>query len=190
MILAAIAVALSGPPPAPLPCSYDRAAMLALDFSAFDQAMDGGWRTLEAKGCAREAADVIRDWRKLHGNTGPTDTLLSWHEGQLRADAGQSAQAIALFDAGRHPAADDAKWGWNLYFDGSIAFLRGDRRGLEAARSKLAVLPRPADLQDSIGADGKPRVARWPMNLRVLDGFLRCWGQPYKVAYRCPAAIG
>lgn len=193
MILAFAAV-LTSPltPPAPeasatAPCRYDRAAMLALDLPAFDQTMTGGWRSLEARGCGIEAADVIRDWRKRHGATGPTDTLLSWHEGQLRADAGQYRQAIALFDSGRHPAADDVKWGWNFYVDGSIAFLRGDRAALEAARGKLAVLPRPAELEDSVGADGKPRAVRWPMNLRVLDGFLRCWGQAYKAAYRCPA---
>lgn len=67
-----------------------------------------------------EAADLIRDWRKAHANMGPADALLSWHEGQLRADAGQYADAIKLFDAGRHPAAEDAKWSWNLYVDGSI----------------------------------------------------------------------
>jgi hypothetical protein len=168
-------------------CDYDRPAMLALDLRLFDQDMNGGWRTLEARGCVVDAADLIRDWRKVHGETGPTDTLLSWHEGQLRADAGQYRDAIKLLNAGRHPAADDAKWGWNLYVEGSVAFLRGDRHALEAARAKLAALPRPPELKDAVGADGKPRPARWPMNIRVLDSFIRCWGQSYMNAYRCSA---
>ncbi len=168
-------------------CRHDRQSLLALDLQAFDQDINGGWRTLEAQGCAVEAADLIRDWRKAHGGMGDADALLSWHEGQLRADAGQYANAVKLFDAGRHPAAEDAKWGWNLYVDGSVAFLRGDLAALEAARAKLAILPRPAELEDAIGVDGRPRKVRWPMNIGVLDGFIRCWGQSYKAAYRCPA---
>jgi len=186
MIVAALALAVLAPADGTTQCQYDRSAMLALDLPAFDQDMNGGWRTLEAKDCAKEAADLIRVWREAHGSMGPADTLLSWHEGQLRADVGQYADAIRLFQAGRHPAADDAKWGWSLYVDGSIAFLRGDRRKLEAARTKLAALPRPAELKDAVGPDGKPRAVRWPMNIRVLDGFLHCWGQSYKAAYRCP----
>lgn len=186
MILAALSLLMALPSDGPADCHYEQNALLALDLEAFDHDMDGGWRTLEVKGCGLEAANLIRDWRRAHGTMGSADALLSWHEGQLRADAGQYAAAIKLFDAARNPAAEDAKWGWNLYVDGSIAFLRGDRDALEAAGVRLAALPRPAELKDAIGADGKPRAVRWPMNLRVLDNFLRCWGQSYRVAYRCP----
>lgn len=189
MIFAALAFGLIPAADGAAQCHYDRRSLLALDLHAFDQDMNGGWRTLEAKGCAVEAADLIRDWRKAHGSMGSADTLLSWHEGQLRADAGQYATAIKLFKAGRHPAGEDAKWGWNLYADGSIAFLRGDRRALETARAKLAILPRPTELEDAIGPDGKPRTVPWPMNIRVLDSFLRCWGQSYKAAYRCSIPV-
>lgn len=186
MIFAALVLALMSAADDAGQCQYDRSSLLALDLQAFDQDMNGGWRILETKGCAVEAADLIRDWRKAHGTVGAADTLLSWHEGQLRADAGQYADAIRLFNSGRRPATEDATWGWNLYVDGSVAFLRGDRRNLEAARAKLAVLPRPPQLKDTIGPDGKPRAVRWPMNIRVLDNLLRCWGQSYKAAYRCP----
>lgn len=188
MIGAALVLSLTAAAEDGAHCQYDRPAMLALELQAFDQDMNGGWRTLESKDCAAEAADLIRDWRKTHGSVGPADYLLSWHEGQLRADAGEYGDAITLFEAGRHPAADDLKWGWNLYVDGSIAFLKHDRPGLEAARSKLAALPQPEELKNAVGADGKSRAVRWPMNLRVLDSFLRCWGQAYKDAYRCPTA--
>ncbi len=163
------------------PCAHDRAAMLALPLPAFDQDMKGGWRPLVDRGCEQEAADLIRDYRTANKSTSFT---LFWHEGQLRADAGRTKAAIALFDRARRPAAEDVI-GWNHYVDGSIAFLRRDRPGLQAARARLAALPKPPGF-DPVGPDGKPRPTAWPLNLHVLDGFLRCWGQPYKAAYRCP----
>lgn len=158
-------------------CRYDRTAMLALDQQAFDQDMDGGWRALSKRGCMAQAADLIRDWRGAHPSDKPDASILFWHEGQMRAELGQTRQAIALFEQSRKPAEMDRGWGWNLYVDGSIAFLRGDRAGLERARAALAVLPKPPELADARGPDGKPMMVRWPMNLNVLDGFLRCWGQ-------------
>ncbi len=179
-LLFAQAVAAS-PDPAPADCEYDRAAMLALDQKSFDQDMAGGWRPLAYKSCYLAAADLIRDWRAANGGTG---VILQWHEGQMRANAGQTEAAIALFEQSRQPAEQDAAFGWNHYVDGSIAFLRGDRAALEAARAKLAAVPRPADF-DPIGPDGKPMKVIWPLNLNVLDGFLRCWGQSYTEAYAC-----
>ena len=163
-------------------CRYDRAAMLALDQRAFDQDMTGGWRAVANRGCDGEAADLIRDWRAAKRSK---DELLYWHEGQLRANAGQYPAAIALFEKSRKPTAQDAAWGWNLYVDGSIAFLRGDRPTLKAARTKLASLPMPPGLAQAKRPDGTPATVRWPLNLNVLDGFLSCWGQAYKKAYAC-----
>lgn len=183
-ILAVIALQASGPlDAAGVQCSYDRAAMLALGWRAFDQDMAGGWRKLNNAGCDAAAADLIRDWRAAHK---AEDGILHWHEGQLRANVGQTLQAIALFEHARKSAEEDAGFGWNLYVDGSIAFLRGDRPALEVARTALAALPRPAGFNPT-GPDGKPIAVRWPINLNVLDGFRRCWGQPYKQACACPA---
>ncbi|RDE06385.1 hypothetical protein [Sphingomonas aracearum] len=174
---------LLAPPPAD--CTYDRAAMLALDQQAFDQDMTGGWRGLSQRGCEAEAADLIHDWHTAHPPQDPTRAgLLFWHEGQLRANLNQKTQAIALFEQARKTEEQDAGFGWNLYVDGSIAFLRGDRAAFDAAHARLAALPRPAGF-DPRGPDGKPVAIRWPMNLNVLDGFARCWGMPYKQAYGC-----
>lgn len=178
MILA-LALALAQ---APDPCAHDRAALLALPVLAFDQDLTGGWRPLADRGCEAQAADLIRDYRDANKSTQFT---LYWHEGQLRADIGQTAAAIALFDRARRPAAEDAI-GWNHYADGTIAFLRRNRAGVEAARARLLAVPKPAGF-DPRRPDGKVRPTAWPLNLRVFDGFLRCWGQPYKAAYRCPA---
>ncbi|MBD8678075.1 hypothetical protein [Sphingomonas sp. CFBP 13720] len=185
-LLLALALLSAGPAYLDDPCRYDRAAMLALSLKAFDQDMTGGWRMLSLKDCTLPAADLIRDWRTAHQ---ATDTILYWHEGQLRAEAGQYAQAIALFRRSYKPADEDAGWGWNLYVDGSIAFLRGDRPELERARAALAVLPPPPELADARGPDGKPTTIQWPMNLNVLDAFRRCWGQSYRAAYRCAPPV-
>src|SRR5439155_917614 len=86
-------------------CTYDRAAMMALEQDAFDQDEKGGWRALQMRGCLAEAADLIRDYR--NASPRPHRSILFWHEGQLRAVLGQTDRAIALLDNARHPAAED-----------------------------------------------------------------------------------
>lgn len=164
-------------------CTYDRAAMMALPQRAFDQDMTGGWRGLSMRGCQAEAADLIRDWRETN-KPGSGASTLYWHEGQLRAEMGQDAAAIALFERSRKTAEEDRGMGWNLYVDGSIAFIRRDRAAFDRARAALAALPKPAgfDLRTKL-ADGTPITMAWPMNLNVLDGFARCWGKSYNEAY-------
>lgn len=155
--------------------------MIALPFEAFDQDMAAGWRGLSTRGCEAAAADLIRDWRVANASE-RNASLLFWHEGQLRANLGQRAAAIALFERSRKTAAQDGGMGWNLYVDGSVAFLQRDRRAFDRAHAALAALPRPAGF-DPRGPDGKPVAIRWPMNLNVLDGFARCWNKSYKEAY-------
>ncbi|HWK36373.1 hypothetical protein [Sphingomonas sp.] len=183
-MFALLAILVAPLSPGAIDCGFDRDAMLALDQAAFDQDMGGGWRAVAGGGCDPQAADLIRDWRSAHT---AADTILLWHQGQLRASAGQYAQGVTLFEQSRKPVAED-RWGWNLYVDGSIAFLRGDRASFDDARAKLAGLPRPADLDRITGAGGKPVIIRWPMNLHVLEKFARCWGRPYKIAHQCPPA--
>ena len=171
-----LAAAVTAAPPVN-PCAYDRDGLLALDQNAFDQDLKGGWRVLaENPHCYVAAADLIRDYREAHHST---DFILFWHEGQMRADAGQSEAAIGLFEKSRK--AKDLI-GWNFYVDGTVAFLRHDRAQLQAARDKLAALPKPADWPPT-GPDGKPFNFKWPLNLNVLDGFLACFNRSYKEAY-------
>lgn len=166
-------------------CDYDRSSMLALDQSKFDQDLSGGWRQLANAGCDVEAANLIRDWRTARQSKA---SILFWHEGQLRANAGQTSRAISLFKKSRKSKEKDAGFGWNLYVDGTIAFLRGNRGQLRTARTRLAALPRPAGFSFN-GPDGKPIAVAWPLNLNVLDGFIACWGQTYKKAYACAKPI-
>lgn len=155
---------------------------MALDQRAFDQDMDGGWRALARdSACRIVAADLIRDYREAHSLTAP---ILFWHEGQMRAEAGQTEMAIVLFDRSRH----DDRFGWNLYVDASIAFLRRDRDALQRARDALAALPRPAGFQ-STDTNGRPINLAWPPNLNVVDALIRCFGRPYAEAYACAAPV-
>jgi hypothetical protein len=141
--------------------------------------MNGGWRAIaQHEECTTIAADLIRDYREAHGST---STILYWHEGQLRASAGSTDEAIRLFEKSRK--TDDA-YGWNLYADASIAFLKHDLPALLAARAALARLPRPKDF-DPRDAKGNVVNVTWPLNLNVVDGFIRCFNRPYKEAYGC-----
>ncbi len=181
MLFAFLLLAALQQPPAPS-CAYDRGRLMALDQQAFDQDMQGGWRVLAREpACVGVAADLIRDYREAHHLSA---TILYWHEGQMRAEAGQYEAAIALFDRSRHPEPD--AFGWNIYVDASIAFLRADRPALLRARAALAALPRPADFEPR-DPSGRPLNLTWPMNLHVVDALIRCFGQSYASAYACPA---
>lgn len=170
-------------------CEYDRAHLLALDENQFDQDMSGGWRALASiPGCALVAADLLHDYREAHHKD---SGILFWHEAQVRADAGQYPQAIALMKRAYKPAEAD-KAGWNLYVDATIAFLRRDRAALEQAKIKLAAVQPPvgANIPPVINgymeadfADGSKRKIRWPINIEVVEGLENCFDKPYVEAY-------
>jgi hypothetical protein len=171
-------------------CEYDRARLLALDENQFDQDMSGGWRALASTpGCALVAADLLHDYREAHHKD---SGLLFWLEAQVRADAGQYPEAVALMKRAYKPADAD-KAGWNPYVDATIAFLRRDRKALEQARAKLAAVQPPvgAGMPPVINgymevdfADGSKRKIRWPINIDVVEGLENCFDQPYVEAYK------
>lgn len=171
-------------------CTHDRARLLALDQMQFDQDMEGGWRVLADKpGCELAAADLLRDYRQAHAKE---DGMLSWHEGQLRANAGQYPQAIRLLEHARRPAGVPDKAGWNPYVDATVAFLRRDKPALERAYKRLAAYPPPAGEGMPVFKNGyveldmdngQKRKVRWPLNIDVVEGLLNCYDKPYKEAY-------
>lgn len=170
-------------------CDVDRARLLALDETQFDQDMAGGWRALSSRpGCDLAAADLLHDYRQAHRSSAG---LLAWHEAQLRAFAGQSKEAIVLMEGARKPAQAD-RAGWNLYVDATIAFLRKDRPALERARRALAQVPPPVGegippvrdgYMEADFADGQKRRIRWPPNIDVVEGLLHCFDKSYSDAY-------
>ena len=161
-------------------CTYNRSQLMSLDQHSFDQDMDGGWRALAKKDeCLVIAADLIRDYRELHGSD--FTAILFWHEGQLRATAGDSSAAITLFERSRLPP--DVSPGWNEYVDATIAFLKKDRSSFDRAHEALATLPRPSNW----GRNPAGQEMAWPPNLGVVEGLARCFSKSYKEAYeRCP----
>jgi hypothetical protein len=179
-------MATSQSQPSPDVCAFDQTKMLALDERDFDQDFTGGWRTLAVhEECWLIAADLLRDYRKAKS---PYSKILFWHEGQMRAFAGQTEPAILLFETTREPIINDS-FGWNLYVDATIAFLNKDKPAVLKARAALAEIPKPENIDLSF-KDAQGRVVQftWPPNLHVLDGFLNCFDQPYKVAYGCGTA--
>jgi hypothetical protein len=160
-----------------------------LSFRQFDQTMDGGWRVFgNKKGCEAAAADLIAQYHeKLRRDVDGLD----WHEGQLRAAAGQTARAIELFK--NILAADKAEPPEHrsdaniLYHEATIAFLEGDRKTLEAKRAELAILPMPDGMAEGLAKfkeryPGQP-APEWPLNLGVVDRLIKCFGKPYAEAY-------
>ena len=180
LLLAAAQPTAPEPAPQTPDCSYDLDAMLALDRNGFDQDIpDGGWRGFSKAGCYEEAAELIRAWRHEKRDHA---SILYWHEGQMRAYAGQTKQAIALFKLTYDSQDKDAGFGWNHYVDGTIAFLSGDRDRLDTAIERLKTVPEPENLSFT-RPDGSTVTMSWPPNLNVLEGFVKCWGETYKVAY-------
>ena len=187
--IAAAVLAASLAQASPTDCAVDTAAMLKLDPAQFDQDM-GGWRPLAGReDCANAAADLLAAYREAHWGalTAHQLHISYWHEGQVRASAGQSDRAIPLLMAGVDPSGEPSFYEYAL---GTIAFLHGDLADLKAERDRLAAVPRPswfakaaADMKARYGTDLK-----WPLNLDVLDGLIACFGQPYNKAYGCRVA--
>lgn len=164
-------------------CVDESIDYLAMDFMAFDQDLDGGWRAIaENPACAAAAADVI-EWYRMHKpelSAGMQSSLL-WHEGQLRAEAGQTTTAIELLQQTFKPAATD-DFGWNYYVAATIAFLQEDRDALLRQRANLAALEKPSGFNPT-DSNGNPINIQWPPNLNVVDNFIKCFGKSYRDAY-------
>ena len=145
----------------------------ALAFEAFDQDDHQGWRLLENAGCEAEAATLIAAYAARQAHPHP---VLAWHRAQMLALAGRTADAIEAARATLHaPHADDASgFDWNDYANATIAFLQGDKASLQRHRDLLAAAATASEFNQP--------------NLRSTDRLLRCFGQPYKRAYACPAA--
>lgn len=185
MQLIAIAISALLADPVSKTCEVSEQRLVRLSEHDFDQAGGGGWRTLAEKGCEAEAAELIHHWRLAH----PVHSnMMFWHEGQLRANLGQYPAAMVLFAKSKLSPADD-RFGWNPYVEGTIAFLKGDKRTLLSARERLAQLPRPASFPEYSDIMGQRVHNSWPLNLNVLDALIAAWGRPYKEAYRSAAPV-
>lgn len=192
VVAAALGVAIFAAGQARAECREADAAMLAMSLHDFDQT-ETGWRSLDAKGCERQTAEAIRRYREVNADAlGEDADTLVWHEGQLRAAAGETDEAIRLMLLGRERDSDATR----PYTDATIAFLRRDREALLAARARLVALPMPEAFADAAAryAESYPDLPplTWPLNLSIVDGLIACFDRPYLEAYGCeaPAAEG
>lgn len=167
-------------------CDYDREALLALSPDAFDQDLNGGWRPLAQKQeCREAAAELLATYRSANRSSLTAGQLHTnyWHEGQIRASLGERVPAIRLLLAGVNPEVQSD--GFQDYALGKVAFLNNDREGLQAARDRLALTPKPDDW-DQTAASFRQRFGvemQWPINLNVLDAMIACFGRSYDDAY-------
>jgi hypothetical protein len=143
---------------------------MALSFDAFDQDDHQGWRPLADAGCEAEAAALIEAWA---GRQAHAPQVLTWHRAQMLARAGRTDDAIAAARQTLRGDIDDSGFDWNDYANATIAFLQGDKPALQDSRDRLAAAVARSEFNQP--------------NLRSTDRLLRCFGQPYKVAYECPA---
>lgn len=90
-------------------------------------------------------------------------SLLYWHEGQLRAFAGETDRAVELFLKTVTPEKNSR--GWHEYALGSVAFLQKDKAAFEENFDALR--------------------RKWPddLNFRVLDRMNNCFEESYVHAY-------
>jgi hypothetical protein len=143
---------------------------MALSFDAFDQDDHQGWRPLGDAGCETEAATLIEAYA---GRQARPPQVLAWHRAQMLAKAGKTSDAIAAARQTLRSGDDDSGFDWNDYANATIAFLQGDKAALQASRDRLAAAVAKSEFNQP--------------NLRSTDRLLRCFGQPYKLAYECPA---
>ena len=189
-LLSALAIATTQPG-----CShiYDREAELARDVVAFDQTEGQGWRPLYDAECYIEAAELLRDWRAIHADSFDLSDrrqqslyrIIVWHEAQMWAFGGRNDIAFPHFEATYQVGEDVSAVSWNLYVDGTLAFLRRDRPALEQAIAELAAVPAPPGWGNAVDQNGNPISMPWPQNLDVLQGLEQCWDEGYAVAYLC-----
>ena len=170
-----VATASFGAHPADCPAllAQHLEADMTLAFDAFDQDDHQGWRALGDAGCEAEAATLIGAYAARQAHPNP---VLAWHRAQMLAKAGQTNAAIeAARGTLRPPHGDDGSgFDWNDYANATIAFLQGDKPALRRHRDLLAAAAQASEFNQP--------------NLRSADRLLRCFGQPYKLAYDCPAA--
>lgn len=174
------------------PCVENREELLALDQQTFDQTPDAGWRPIAAQaGCKAAAAGLIREYRERAVDRQTEEQraeepgrfdILFWHEGQLRAIAGETAEALPLF---RRAYGDHSSRTWIPYAEATIAFLERDRKALENAREALLSLEAPSDWDDRVRETKAQHgfEMTWPPNLNIVEALLRCFDEPYRKAY-------
>lgn len=170
--------------------SEHRSRLMALSPNEFDQDLTGGWRPVaDRAGCELAAATLLKDYIDENGIE-PDDGAMHWHVGQMLAFAGSDEAAIPWLEM--TPQTEPAL---QLYVEGTVAFLARDRVALQNAIDSLSAVKvsvaeremKRQFLEDNPDISVPEGFLDEPPNLRVLEGLLGCFEDPYSVAYGCEA---
>jgi hypothetical protein len=157
--------------------------VLSLNFAEFDQS-SGGWRILADWGCYRGAAAVIRRYVAAGGAalTPPERAILYFHLAQMLASTGDRTAALSALGLSQRASAQQSKRfaSWDVYVQGTIAFLRQDRRSLIDAITGLE--------KTAAGQAGTAKLVT-ELNLATLRGLRDCFVKDYSVAYSSECAV-
>jgi len=165
--------------------------LMGLPYKEFDQDFRGGWRAIDDKDtCSKVAAHIMKSYLTASKNRFDEHALsVKWHTGQVLAGIDRYEEAQAYFEQAYKAAENQADW--NLYVDGTIAFIKRDKTALRAARDKLAQIPVPEALKevrrkflkDNPNINMPKGFVDEPANLSVLNQFITCFDKPYSEAY-------
>ena len=171
-------------------CAPEAQIMMLQDIETFDLSPRGWRRVLQQDGCDGAAADLVAKFAAFQASSLQPEEIrsLRWHEGQLRARAGDLPRALRLLTGARDGAdIADPK---TAYMGATLAFLKSDRSALEAARGRLAAVPKP-DGFDAAAAQYAQETGReapkWPPNLGAVNALIACFGRSYRDATTDPA---
>lgn len=148
--------------------SITDADLARTDFTSFNQRQSEGWREMARQAEFEPAATLIR--RYLEVNEAALNpwqkSILRFHEAEMLACAGRTAEAIAILPQARlTPQPRGLEIDWNAMVDAVDAFLLRDRKALVAAR-------------DAIHARGDSPANR--IEKARVDQLLAGFGQPYR----------
>ena len=146
--------------------------MLQLDFIHFDQTDHQGHRQLAELGCFLDAAIVTDAYHiQSAGKLEPWQDRISYfHAGQYFAMADSKLYNIAInrLENSKYPNEPaDSEITWNTYVEATEAFFKHDLGSLREKRRLMALKTTGMQL----------------INLKVVDGLINCFNEPYLKAY-------
>lgn len=157
--------------------------LLGLDYQAFDQQPQGGWRGLVEAGCTHAAAEIVETYIERYPDRAAANPVLHFHAGQLRAFVGEREAAVSHMQAAiAAHARGERVYGphWETYVGATIAFLRRDEAGLrtlyDRLRGRIDGPPgAPPGFDRSKAGDAE--------HIRIIRGLIDCFDRPYREAY-------
>lgn len=147
--------------------------MLDMTPFEFDQS-ENGWRKLDKQGLFLEAAELIASYvaaniKIIEAQNQVSIQTLYFHAGQEYACAGKKyyAKAISFFSM-----SHKSKEGWDVYVDGTIAFLENDKKKLKQAANALKKLTKT----DAMQLSNANLLQEFLYSLEINQSYLDAYG--------------